>query len=631
MIDIELFLLHLDYVIDVFPFNVVKFLWQSSVLIIAVWGICKILENQSPRIKSVIWTIAILIIPFLPLLSSTMVTNNAWDINIEFDTSTLFGSIHTEEFIESEQVTSKTIFSESPFVNLMKYKWAIVFLTYCLGFLTMFVIFTMKIFRVYRWRIKGQKVKDLRIKENLENLKNRIGLSRAVKTFQSNEITVPTVIGIFAPAILLPSSFLERFDEKTIDVVIAHECVHIARRDNLIMLYASFLQTVLFFHPLVWFAINQLAFKIEEAVDNAVMEKTEIKASSYASILFGMAAVKLAPTTILPFSRNHKLLTRISNILKSTNTNQEGLKMSKLKKYSLVFVVGIALIFGLFININYGSKNIISGIDEAQNQELIYMAVSGKVIDPDGNPVAGIPVDAAYEKPRAFFGNSLTGDDRFMVRTDLDGDFLITFPTSIKYVNGNAQFNQMVSRNFAQQFRRNSGNDGGIVLVAHAGNKATFISDHRWMPNLANGISQPIKLRKGDVGPVTIKLTRGATISGMVYDRKDRPLPKQRVRVVYTDGRYSKLYRPFTITDEDGHFTITNVRPGKIWVIATERYMIFDGKSPFPDNSIVTLDVLENTTIDGITMVGLTMDELKATLTPEIMKSFGSKMKYNIW
>jgi len=480
----------------------------------------------------------------------------------------------------------------------------------------------MKIFRVYRWRIKGQKVKDIRIKENLENLKNRIGLSRDVKAFQSDEIPVPTVIGIFAPAILLPSTFLERFDEKTIDVVIAHECVHIARRDNLIMLYASFLQTVLFFHPLVWFAINQLAFKIEETVDYTVMETTEIKARSYASILFGMAAAKVAPAAALPFSRNHNFLIRITNILKSTNTNTEELKMNRLKKYSLVSVVSIALVLSLFINVNYGSKNMNAGANETQNPEEIYMTVHGKVIDPDGNPVAGIPVDAANEIPDTYgFGNSLTGDTRFTVITDIDGNFRISFPTYIKQGNGNMHFTQLV--------RGRARNDGGIVLVAHAGNKWIHAEDHRWMPNMANGISKPINLKNGEVGPITIKLTRGATISGMVYDGEGKPLPKQRVIVAYTDGRYNRYYRPFTITNEEGRFTITNVRPGKLWVIASEGYMIFEGKSPYPENTMITLDVSENSRVDGLKLRGLTIDEVKTLFTQELMESL--RMVHAVW
>ncbi|MFC1693081.1 M56 family metallopeptidase [Candidatus Latescibacterota bacterium] len=624
MTEISLFLSQLDSIVDGFFFDVIRFVWQSSILITAAWIICLILSNESARLKSAIWTVTLLMLPFLPLLSSAIVTNHTWDINIEIESAVITPSDRTDEPFITEPVASQKNVTETLPESPLKYKIAIVFLVYCIGLFIMFSRFALNIFRVYRWKINGKKVIDLHVINHFENLKNRIGISRAIDTFQSNNIPVPMVLGIFSPSILLPATLLEHFDDNTIGVVLAHEYIHIARKDNLTYYYASLLQIFLFFHPLVWFATHQLAHKIEEAVDNAVMEKNEIKASSYASILFGMAAAKLAPTTILPFSRNHKLLTRINNILKSTNTNQEGLKMSNLNKYSLVSVVSIALIFSLFININFGSKNIISGIGEAQNQELIYMTITGKVIDPEGNPVAGIPVDVAREIPlTSSFGNSLTGDTRFTVRTDINGDFRITFPTNIERGNRNTHFTQLV--------RRNSGKNGGIVLVAHAGNNPTLVQDHRWISNLANGISHPINLEKGDVGPVTIKLTKGATISGTVNDSRGKLLPNQRVRVAYADGRYNRYYIPFTKTDDTGHFTISNVRPGKIWVIATEGYMIFDGKSPFPDNTLVTLEVSENSTIEEITMVGLTIDELKATITPEIMRSSESKMKYNVW
>jgi beta-lactamase regulating signal transducer with metallopeptidase domain len=622
MISLDLFLSQSDFIADVFSSTGVRFLWQSSALIIAAWGICRILGNESPRIKSVIWTITLLMVPLLPLLSTTMNANTGWDINIKLDSGAFTdNNAHeqTEEVVESDQSLLQPLLTKEPAtessINLMEYKWAIAFLAYLLVFLAMFTVFIVKIICVYRWRIKGCKVTDSFI---IKILKNHIGINRSVKIFQSDEIPTPMVIGIFAPAILLPSTLLEDFDKKTLDVVLAHECAHIARKDNLVLLYASLVQTVLFFHPLIWFAVNELALSIEEAADFAVMEKTEIKAQNYASVLFGMAVADLAPVTSLPFSRNHNLLTRITSILNSNKTATEELTMNRIKKYFLLAVIGVILVFCQLVNINCGTQKTKASTQASLKPSEIYMTVFGKVLDPDGNPAAGVAVYAVPEKPGPeSFNGFITGDCRFMVVSDSDGNFRISYPKQFYMGSGfkNISFPKRVRGTFLRDGVTVFFRDGGIVLEAHAGNKWIHAADHRWLPNLANGLSQPIKLTRGTVGPVTIRLTKGATISGTVYDGENRPMSKQKVGISYHDCQSNRYFRPTAITDEEGRFTMKNIRPGKIWLTASQPYLVFDvqsSKSPFPENTAIILDVTENARIDGLKLRGMTHEENEA-------------------
>ena len=47
-------------------------LWQSTILLTAVWLLSKVLHRKSPSVRFKLWLAAILIIPFLPLLALTL-------------------------------------------------------------------------------------------------------------------------------------------------------------------------------------------------------------------------------------------------------------------------------------------------------------------------------------------------------------------------------------------------------------------------------------------------------------------------------------------------------------------------------------------------------------------------------
>lgn len=62
----------------------------------------------------------------------------------------------------------------------------------------------------------------------------------------------PGVLGVFRPVLLLPTSIAERLNPAQLQAVVAHELVHVRRRDNLWADLHAFVQAIFWFHPLVW-------------------------------------------------------------------------------------------------------------------------------------------------------------------------------------------------------------------------------------------------------------------------------------------------------------------------------------------------------------------------------------------
>ena len=108
---------------------------------------------------------------------------------------------------------------------------------------------------------------DPRILALAEELRGRLGLSRRVRFLVSDEIGVPSVMGILWPAVLLPASLLTGVPTDRFRAFIAHELAHIRRWDYLVNLAQMLVEALLFFNPFVWWSSRQMRLEREACCD----------------------------------------------------------------------------------------------------------------------------------------------------------------------------------------------------------------------------------------------------------------------------------------------------------------------------------------------------------------------------
>jgi len=96
------------------------------------------------------------------------------------------------------------------------------------------------------------------------------------------------------PILLLPSALVERLGADALDAVLAHELVHVARRDHWVR-FVELVATVLYWwHPVLWWARRALHRDEERACDAQVVARWPELASAYARGLLETLAF-LAP------------------------------------------------------------------------------------------------------------------------------------------------------------------------------------------------------------------------------------------------------------------------------------------------------------------------------------------------
>ncbi|MDQ1522630.1 MAG: hypothetical protein QOE47_554 [Pyrinomonadaceae bacterium] len=111
-------------------------------------------------------------------------------------------------------------------------------------------------------------------RETLARLARQLRVSRPVRLCESALVEVPTVIGWLRPVILVPASALTGLSAPQLEAILAHELAHIRRHDYLVNLLQSVAETVLFYHPAVWWLSGRVRVEREHACDDLAVRAT---------------------------------------------------------------------------------------------------------------------------------------------------------------------------------------------------------------------------------------------------------------------------------------------------------------------------------------------------------------------
>lgn len=102
----------------------------------------------------------------------------------------------------------------------------------------------------------------------------RLKVARAVRLCRSALVEVPSVVGVLRPVVLVPASALTGLTPRQLEAVLAHELAHIRRYDFLVNLLQTAVETLLFYHPAVWWISSRMRDEREHACDDAAVAAT---------------------------------------------------------------------------------------------------------------------------------------------------------------------------------------------------------------------------------------------------------------------------------------------------------------------------------------------------------------------
>jgi beta-lactamase regulating signal transducer with metallopeptidase domain len=144
-------------------------------------------------------------------------------------------------------------------------------------------------------------------------LAHALKLRRAVQLLESAAVEVPTVIGWLRPVVLLPATSLTGLSTEQMEMILAHELAHIRRNDFFVNLMQAVVETLLFYHPAVWWISNRIRVEREHCCDDVAVSVSG-KPLVYARALTRLEELRIEDAQAFVAANGGSLMGRIRRL-----------------------------------------------------------------------------------------------------------------------------------------------------------------------------------------------------------------------------------------------------------------------------------------------------------------------------
>jgi beta-lactamase regulating signal transducer with metallopeptidase domain len=223
-------------------------LWQSTLFAICAWSLTLVLRKNGAHLRHAVWLVASIkfLIPFslMTMLGQQMKPyvgiENAHALALGAgDLSTLLGA-------PARAILAEPIGALWPWIATA---------VWLIGFLTL----------SFRWLIRWRGVREV--------LRTAVPTATVapVPVRTSAGLREPGVVGIVRPVLLLPEGITTQLTPLQLEAVLRHEVCHLRRHDNLTSAIHMLVETIFWFHPLVWWIGARMLEERERACDESVV------------------------------------------------------------------------------------------------------------------------------------------------------------------------------------------------------------------------------------------------------------------------------------------------------------------------------------------------------------------------
>lgn len=411
------------------------------------------------------------------------------------------------------------------------------------------------------WKLRGESrlVTESEWVQLLNEMQDRLGLRGSIELRELRSHCryfrklSPLTWGVFRPAILLPAD-TTNWNRETRQAVLLHELAHVKRADVLMQLAGRLSAAVYWFHPLVWYALDQLRKERELASDDLVIQ-SGVLASGYATQLLEVArqccwsprlvmAVEMSQGgnlerrlhALFDSNRSHAPLRMPGTMLSLATVSLTTLALATMKSPPAVSSSPPPAIQPNYqkspqVQSNPRSTATPAANDAAKGDRQILRVT----VEDAGSqkPVSSATVILRYYDTDAHVQQQTISSDQFLkplasrtLKTDASGQFYLPLPAEISnrecYLEREVWHpDYVVSRSF-----------GSWELTARV-------------------LADPEKLRALE----TVRLVPGHVVTGQVLNTEQQPVDNVPIHVAAQYPEYLGR-RPLTVTDQSGRYRV---------------------------------------------------------------------------
>lgn len=277
------------------------------------------------------------------------------------------------------------------------------------------IVFSLRLLKGYiagrRLRRTAQPVTESEFQQLAVRIADRIRLKTTPTIYWCESVVVPAVVGVLRPAVLLPTAMANGLTIEQLEHILLHEFTHLRRLDPIVNFLQNVLETLFFFHPLVWWISSQVRLYRELSCDDAVVA-CGVNPRHYADTLIDIAMRSRNSDTrnlssVSSIASRPQLRTRLARLL--GHSHQPPHWPARLADgMSLIVVLGIVAV--LVTSTLSETLAVPQQVDDTivQSERPVVAdtllknlpnsieptELSGIVLDDQGKPLSGVTVDA---------------------------------------------------------------------------------------------------------------------------------------------------------------------------------------------------------------------------------------------
>jgi beta-lactamase regulating signal transducer with metallopeptidase domain len=308
---------------------------KSFVVLAFAGGLSLGSRRASAATRHLIWFLAVVSLPFLPLFSSVLPSwqrplwsvstgfNSGNQVSLSLELAPTAGSQFSRD--QTSIADGKIATSTSNTVQPGKTKrmaahfntrWLIfAFVAWCGGILLALFSIAVGWLRLGKISRQARPLQETGWKLLLNEVCENLRLRRPVLLLRSADDVMPMTWGWLRPVVLLPGEADEWPAERR-RVVLLHELAHVKRWDCLAQMVTRIVCAFYWFNPLVWLAARRMCVERERACDDLVLTAGS-RASDYSEHLIEIARSfrRIPQVTAIAMARSSQLEKRVQAIV----------------------------------------------------------------------------------------------------------------------------------------------------------------------------------------------------------------------------------------------------------------------------------------------------------------------------
>jgi len=215
----------------------IQFVWQGAVVAMLLWVMLGVIARRSAQARYIAGCVALAVMALLPLITAYFVYRPAAPGG---------NGLPTRDWTLPLWFAGVVLFSCRPIRSLA---------------------------RIRMLRRKGIEPEAWIVELGL-SIAKRMECTRAFRILICAISETPAAIGWLRPVILLPAATVAGLTVEQLETLLAHEIAHIRRLDYVVNILQVIVETLLFYHPAVWWVSSRIRFERELCCDDEVVRAT---------------------------------------------------------------------------------------------------------------------------------------------------------------------------------------------------------------------------------------------------------------------------------------------------------------------------------------------------------------------